>query len=467
MLLENLSRFQFAFTAMFHMTFPAITVGLAIFLTIVYAHYWRTNSLVYLQMFRFWRRIFAVAFALGVVSGTFMTFQFGLNWGGFAAKTGPVIAPIIAMEVVTAFFVEAGFIGVMLYGEDRVKKSTMFISCLMVALGTILSTTWIIAANSWMQTPQGFELDSMGRFIPVDWWKVMFTPAFVWRYPHMLLAVLLSSSLVVAGISAYYLLRGRAMGFAKRSFSISIGLLAVVTPLQLTVGDHVAVDVVGKYQPSKLQALEGNWVSTNTGYNLFVIPNVEQERNDVQVTIPWLGSAIIGDLSGKSPYPGMLQTPAADRPDPWFVFWGFRVMFYASMFFFAASMIGVVLRIKGKLYDSPRFHNFVMWLTPVGIFAIWAGWVTAESGRQPWVVFGHLRTADAVSHLASGQLIATVAAFLVAYLLLMLAFILFVVRSVRRGPERDHPNWIPPPSDAAHLDLATLAPITHTTGAAQ
>lgn len=230
MTLDDLSRFQFAFTVMFHMTFPAITVGLAVFLTVVYGFYWRTGKPVYLQMFRFWKRIFAVGFALGVVAGAVITFEFGLNWGVFAAKTGLVIAPIIGMEVVTAFFVEAGFIGVMLYGDGRVKHRTMFWSSFMVALGTILSTTWILAANSWMQTPEGFKIEN-GQFVPTNWLKVLITPAFVWRYPHMLLAVLISASMFIAGIAAYYLVKGRARGFAKRSFSFALGFLAIIIPL--------------------------------------------------------------------------------------------------------------------------------------------------------------------------------------------------------------------------------------------
>lgn len=439
MTLVELSRWQFAFTVAFHMTFPALTVGLAVFLTVVYGAHWRTGKLVYLQMFRFWKRIFAVGFALGVVAGTVITFEFGLNWGVFASTTGPVLGPIIGMEVVTAFFVEAGFIGVMLYGDGRVKPRSMFVATAMVALGTILSTTWIIAANSWMQTPRGYTVQD-GRFVPTDWWSVVFTPAFVWRYPHMLLAVLISSALFVGGISAYYLVRQRARDFARRSFSIATGLLALLVPLQLMVGDHVAGDVVAQYQLTKLEALEGNWGSTNTGYNVLVIPNMRTASNEVMITIPRLGSYVAKDLSGRTPTPGLAATPPEDRPNVWTVFWGFRLMFYSSMLIFAAAMASVVLRLRRRLFDATWYHKLVLWMTPVGVLAIIGGWVTAETGRQPFVVYGLLRTDAAVSHLAPAQLVFSVAGFTVLYLTLLAVFISYVVRTVRIGPERDFPD---------------------------
>jgi cytochrome d ubiquinol oxidase subunit I len=439
MSLLDLSRWQFAFTIMFHMTFPAITVGLAVFLTVIYGVYWRTGNAVFLQMFRFWKRIFAVGFALGVVAGTVITFEFGLNWGIYASKTGPIVGPIIGMEVVTAFFVEAGFIGVLLYGDGRVKKGMMFAATGLVALGTILSTTWIMAANSWMQVPQGYAIEN-GQFVPTSWLQAIFTPAFAWRFPHMLLAVLISASLFIAGISAYYLLKHRAQSFARRSFSFSLGILAMLLPLQLIVGDSVAGQVLAPYQPSKIEALEGNWESANTGYNLIVIPDNAAETNRLMITVPWLGSAIAKDLSGNTPTPGLLETAPDDRPNMWTVFYGFRAMFYGSVFIFAVAMIGVVLRLRRRLWDTPWFHKFVLWMTPVGIIAILGGWVTAETGRQPFVVFGQLRTADSVSNLATGEVVFSVAGFMLLYLGMLAAFIAYVVRTVKRGPERDHPD---------------------------
>ncbi|HEV7962331.1 MAG TPA: cytochrome ubiquinol oxidase subunit I, partial [Actinoplanes sp.] len=383
----ELSRWQFAFTIIFHMTFPAITVGLAVFLSLVYGLYLRTHKVVYLQIFRFWKGIFAVGFALGVVAGAVITFEIGLDWGPFANATGPVIAPIIGMEVVTAFFLEAGFIGVMLYGDGRVKERTIFISTCLVALGTLLSTTWIMSANSWMQTPSGFTIVD-GQFQPTSWREVIFNPSVVWRYPHMLVAVLISTAWLVGGIAAYYLIKGRVREFARRTLSLSLGVVAVLLPLQLDLGDHTAGYVI-KYQPAKLEALEGNWTSTNTGYNVFAIPDMSQQRNKVVITVPRLGSYIAKDLSGNTPTPGLLLTAKADQPNMWYVFWGFRVMFYASLLMFAAALTGVVLRIRRKLYSARWFHKLLVWMTPAGVVAVIAGWVTAETGRQPFVVYGH------------------------------------------------------------------------------
>lgn len=446
--LLDISRWQFAFTIAFHMTFPAITVGLAVFLAVVYGLYVRTDKPVYLQIFRFWKKIFAVGFALGVVAGTVITFEFGLNWGPFASATGPILGPIIGMEVVTAFFLEAGFIGIMLYGDGRVSKRVMLASCCIVALGTLLSTTWIMAANSWMQTPSGYALVD-GQFQPTNWWQAIFSPSFGWRFPHMLLAVLISAALMVAGIGAYYLVRGRARAFARRTVSLALGTLALLVPVQLYLGDHLADKYIVPYQLPKLEALEGNWDSTNTGYNIFVIPDVGGERNPVQITVPWLGSAIAKDLSGNAPTPGMLNTPPQDRPNPWPTFWGFRAMFFGSMFIFAAAFTGVVLRLRRRLFTAGWFHRFLLWLTPVGVLAIIGGWVTAESGRQPWVVYGQLRTADAVSQLAPGSVIASFVGFVLIYLTMLAVWIGYVVRTVRRGPELvDRPAGIGPPGES-------------------
>lgn len=435
MTLLDLSRWQFAITVMFHMTFPAITVGLSILLAIVYGMYWRTGKPVYLQMFRFWRRIFAVGFAIGVVAGVVITFEMGLNWGVYSAKTGPIIGPIIGMEVVTAFFVEAGFIGVLLYGDGRVKQRTMFLATVMVALGTVLSSTWIIAANSWMQTPAGYRIVH-GRFEPTDWVKVIFNPSFVWRWPHMVAAVLISAGFFVAGISAWYLRKGRARGFARRSMSIALGVAALLMPVQLYLGDNVAGHEL-PLQLSKLEAIEGNWTNGNTGFVLFDIPDQQAVRNIADLNVPCLGSAIAKDLSCNTAMPGLDLTPAADRPDMAATFWGFRVMFLAALLMFGTAFAATILRMRRRLWTSRRFHRFVVWTTPVGILGILGGWVTAEAGRQPWVVFGLLRTSAAVSHLAPGEVLFSVIGFSLLYLIMLVAYVAYVVRTMRIGPERD------------------------------
>lgn len=445
--LLDLSRLQFAVTIVFHMTFPAVTVGLSVFLTVTYAAYLRTGDAVYLQIFRFWKRIFAVGFALGVVAGTVITFELGLNWGPFAAATGPVLGPIIGMEVVTAFFLEAGFIGVMLYGDGRVKERTMLVCCALVSLGTLLSTTWIIAANSWMQTPSGFRVVA-GQFQPTSWWAAIVNPSFRWRYPHMLLAVLIAAAWFVAGVGAYYLVRRRSTVFARRTFSAALGVLALLLPVQLWVGDNVAGRYVVVSQPAKAEALEGNWTSGSTGYNLLVLPDEAHQRNSVQIAVPWLGSAIAKDLTGRTGIPGLRETPVADQPGMWGPFYGFRVMFYSSMLMFAAAMAAVVLRLRRRLYSARWLHRFVLWLTPVGVIAIIGGWVTAETGRQPWVVHGLLRTDAGVSALAPWSVIASFIGFLVVYIVLFGVWVGYVVRSVRRGPDDDLPVTQAPPGSA-------------------
>lgn len=432
--LVDVSRWQFAVTVAFHMTFPALTVGLSVFLTITYATWLRTRDPVYLQTFRFWKRIFALGFALGVVTGTVITFEFGLNWGPFSQATGPILGPIIGMEVVTAFFLEAGFIGIMLYGDGRVSERVMMTATALVAVGTILSTTWIISANSWMQTPAGFEVVN-GQFRPTDWSEAIFNPSFVWRYPHMLLAVLISTSLLIAAVGGYYLRRNRHRAFARRALSMAMGVLALLLPVQLYIGDQVALRYVGPDQLPKLASLEGHWDSTGTDYNLIVIPDMEEQRNHLEISVPWLGSAIAKDLSGQTPAPGMDLVPRDQQPNMWATFYGFRVMFYASMVMFFAAFASVVLRLRRRLYVASWFHRFVTWLAPVGVLAVIAGWVLAESGRQPWVVYGQMATEDGVSALAPTSVLVSFVGFLALYLTLLGVWVRYVVIQVRRGPD--------------------------------
>lgn len=443
MSLIDLSRWQFAITVMFHMTFPAITVGLSILLSVLYGMYWRTGAPIYLQLFRFWRRIFAVGFAIGVVAGIVITFEMGLNWGVYAAKTGPIIGPIIGMEVVTAFFVEAGFIGVLLYGDGRVRQRTMFVSTVMVSIGTLLSSTWIIAANSWMQTPAGFVVRN-GRFEPTDWVDAIFNRSFVWRWPHMVLAVIISAAFFVAGIGAYYLVKGRALSFARRSVSIALGVAAMLVPVQIFVGDQTAGAVLPS-QLSKLEALEGNWTEGNTGFVLFAIPDQQAQRNLAELNIPCLGSAINRDLNCKTAIPGLELTPKADQPDMAAVFWGFRVMFLAALLMFGTAFYATILRLRRKLWTARGFHRFLLWTTPAGILAILGGWTTAETGRQPWVVFGQLRTADAVSHPAPAELVFSIVGFTLLYAVMLIAYVAYVVHAVRLGPDEPSRNPEPTP----------------------
>ena len=394
----------------------------------------RTHDPVYLQMYHFWKRIFAVGFALGVVAGIVLTFEFGLNWGSYAHDVGPIIGVIIGMEVVTAFFLEAGFIGIMLYGEGRVSERVLLFANGMVALGTLLSTTWILAANSWMQTPSGYRRVD-GQFQPSNWLDAIFSPSFPHRFLHMLAAVLIASTWLIAGISAFYLVRGRHRAFSRRTFSIAMGLLAVLLPWQLYLGDNVA-SFMFAHEPPKVITLEGNYNSTNSGYNLLVIPDPGAGKNLFQITVPDIG-ALLGphDLSGQTPTPGIDSIPKALRPNVYLLFYGFRAMFYSALIMFATAMVGLYLRCRRKLYSSKRFLRWVTWTTPIGVIAIIGGWITAEAGRQPWVVYGQLLTRNALSHISAGSVIFSFAGFVGLYVVMLTAWIAYVVRQVRKGPE--------------------------------
>jgi len=452
----DLSRWQWALTAAMHITFPAVTVGTSVLLVVCYAMYMRTDDLMWLQMFRFWRRIFGIGFALGVVSGIVLTFEFGLNWGRFAHDVGPILGVIIAMEVVSAFFLEAGFLGLLVYGEGRIGKRMMMFATCMVALGTTLSVTWILVANSWMQTPSGYRIVN-GQFQPVDWLNVIFNPSFGIRFVHMFVAVLIAASWFIAGISAWYFLKRRHLPIARRGLSIAIGVLAVAVPLQGFIGDNVA-GYVAKYKLPELESMEGNFTSTNTGYNVFVIPG--HNKNDWQVTIPWLGSAIAKDWSGNTPTPGLDLTPESLRPMVLTTFYGFRAMFFGWLLMLAAAMVGLILRLRGTLYTTRWFHRLLVVLGPIGLVAIWGGWVTAETGRQPWIVYGKLLTAAAVSPLHPVEVLSTFVLFVVIYLTLLGVYAWYVARAVRQGPDDAGLADAPAPQLVAQSPLPGIAPAT-------
>jgi cytochrome d ubiquinol oxidase subunit I len=456
--LFDLSRWQWALTAAFHITFPAVTVGTSVFLVVCYAMYLRTDDEVWLRMFRFWRRIFGIGFALGVVSGIVLTFEFGLNWGRFAHDVGPIVGVIIAMEVVTAFFLEAGFLGLLVYGEGRIGKRMMLFATCMVSLGTTLSVTWILVANSWMQTPDGYkEVD--GQFQPTNWLHVIFNPSFGIRFVHMLVGALIAAAWFIAGVSAWYLLKLRHLAIARRGVSVTLGVLALLVPLQMFIGDHVAGDYVFKYKPPQAVAMEGNWNPGNTGENFFVIPNQGAAKNEWQVTIPWLGSAIAKDWNGHFRYPGLKQLPQQLRPAMLPTFYGFRLMWWSSVVMLAVAMIGIALRLRGRLYSARWFHKLVVAMVPSGIVATWAGWVLAETGRQPWLVYGKLLTVDAVSPLHPAAVLTTLIAFVLIYLALLGTYVWYVARVVREGPG-DDPLAEPAAPSLQPAPLPSPAPAT-------
>lgn len=444
----DLSRLQFAFTAAFHMVFPAVTVGLSLFLVLVYFLYMRTDDGVYLSMYRFFRNLFAIGFGLGIVSGIMLTFEFGLNWGPFSNSTGPIVGTLLALEVVTAFFLEAGFLGIMIYGEGRVSRKLVFFATCMVALGAFLSTTWIMSSNSWMQTPAGFELIN-GQFHPSDWLAVIFNPSFPLRYIHMVVATILSSSLLVTGVGAWYLLQNRHRDFARKTFSLGLGFLAVFAPLELYTGDALGQDVIAERQPAKLAAMEGNWDSENTGWNLVVIPDREAEENVVQISVPYLGSVIVNhDLTASEPVEGMSDIPEDERPPIWWTFYGFRVMLASAGVISLLAAASVVLRIRGQLYTARWFQWASLASMSAGIVGIIAGWVASEVGRQPYVVYGELATSDAVSNLAPASVLFSVLLILAVYALLFGAYIRYLLRALKNGPD-DPDSEEDPPDDTS------------------
>lgn len=430
-----LSRIQFGLTVTFHIIFPTMSIGLATFLAVVEGLWLKTRDELYLRIYRFWLVIFSLGFGVGVVSGIVLSFEFGTNFSAFAKLAGPVIGPLIALEVLTAFFLEAGFLGIMLFGMGRVGPRIHFIATLMVALGTTISASWILAANSWMHTPDGVVFDAAThQFHVIDRLRVIFNPSYTVRLPHMLLAAYLSVSFFVAGVGAYYLLRRRHLDFAQRTFSMGLGFAAIAIAFQLPLGDTVGFRMFD-YQPAKFQAMEGYWDSTpHAPYLLFITPHQREARNGVQFGIPFLGSLIVTrTLDGA--VPGLKNTPEANRPPMAPVFYAFRTMFLLGLLMFTAACMSVWLRLRGRLFSATWFHRMIQYMMPVGFVATIAGWYTSEIGRQPWVIYGYLRTADAVSPVPGSNIAFSTALFAVAYALFLAAFIGITARTIRNGPD--------------------------------
>lgn len=438
-----LSRIQFAFTVAFHIVFPAFTIGLASWLAALEFRWLRTGNPVFKNLYKFWVKVFAVSFGLGVVSGVVMSYQFGTNWSGFSDFTGNVLGPVIAYEVVTAFFLEAAFLGIMLFGWNKVGDRLHFFATCMVALGTLLSAFWILSANSWMQTPAGFAIET-GVAVPVDWFEIVFNPSFLNRFAHMVTAAYLTTAFAVAGMSAYMLLRarrqGRAMGQtlrmegARRSLSMATAFAAVFAPVQIFLGDLHGLNVLA-YQPTKLAAMEGNW-ETRAGAPLllFAIPDEEAEENRFEIGIPKLGSLILTHaLDGV--VPGLKDVPPEMRPPVWPVFYSFRVMVAIGFLMLFVGAWSIWLRLRGRLADSPGFLWTCVAMLPSGFVAVLTGWFTAEIGRQPYVVYGLMRTIDAVSPVTTGAVAASLAAFVIVYAIIFTAGTYYLVKLLRRGPD--------------------------------
>lgn len=431
----TLARIQFGFTISFHIVFPAITIGLASYLAVLEASWLKTKNAVYLDLYHFWVKIFSLCFGMGVVSGLVMAYQFGTNWAGFSTVAGSVTGPLLTYEVLTAFFLEAGFLGVMLFGWNKVGPELHFASTVMVAIGTLVSATWILASNSWMHTPQGFELVA-GKVIPVDWFKIIFNPSFPYRLVHMVVGAYLATALFVVSAGAWQLLHGKNNPSVRKMMSMGLWLILLLAPMQAVIGDLHGLNTL-KHQPAKIAAIEGHWENPPgeaTPLILFGWPDMQEEKTHFALEIPVLGSLILRH-SLTEQIPALKDFPAEDRPNATIVFWTFRLMVSLGLLMILLAVTSVWLRIKDRLYQSTPFQKFAIAMGPAGVVAILAGWYTTEIGRQPWVVYGLLRTADAVTPHPTSEVALTLGLFVVIYLALFGMGTLYVLRLIKVGPK--------------------------------
>lgn len=427
-----LSRLQFAFTIAFHIIFPSFTIGLASFLAVLEGLWLARGREVYLRLYLFWLKIFAISFALGVVSGVVMSYQFGTNWSRFSAATGNVLGPLLGYEVLTAFFLEASFLGIMLFGWNKVGRGLHFVATLMVAIGTLVSAFWIIAANSWMQTPVGHELKD-GVFYAVDWFAIVFNPSMPYRLVHMVLAAYITTGFVVAGVSAIELIRNRNQDTALCAMKMALGLLAILVPLQMIAG-HEHGENVHKHQPAKLAAMEGHW-ETKPGQPLilFALPDEDAERNRAELSIPNLGSlAVTGSMTGV--IHGLKEFPKDQRPPVAPVFWAFRVMVGIGILMLVMVIWGMAVWRRALLHRQRLFQLCCVLMIPSGFIAVIAGWMVAEIGRQPYTVYGLLRTADSVSPITADMVSMSLMVFVAAYTVVFGGGLFYIWKIIDHGP---------------------------------
>jgi cytochrome d ubiquinol oxidase subunit I len=448
-----LARWQFAFTVSFHIIFPAFTIGLASYLAVLEGLWLLTGRTTYLTLFHYWKKIFAITFAMGVVSGLVMSYQFGTNWSVFADKAGPVIGPLMGYEVLTAFFLEAGFLGVMLFGLNKVGRGLHFIATAMVAFGTFLSAFWILSANSWMQTPAGHAVNASGQFTPVDWWAIVFNPSFPYRLVHMVIAAYLTTALVVGAVGAWHLLRDHVNPYARLMFSMAMWMLALVAPIQIIAGDMHGLNTL-EHQPAKIAAMEGHF-ETRAGAPLILFgwPDMEAEKTLYEVAIPELGSLILThDWNGV--VRGLKDWPKEDRPNALILFWSFRIMVGIGFLMLGLGLWSLWGRLRKTLYDTKLLHIAALLMGPMGFVAVLAGWITTEAGRQPYTVYGLLRTAESAAPIAAEAVGASLIAFIVVYFTVFGAGVFYLLRLMAKPPVQDEPDS---PSDA-HLRSAGIVP---------
>jgi cytochrome d ubiquinol oxidase subunit I len=399
----------------------------------------KTGKELYLNLFRYWLKIFAIAFAMGVVSGIVMSYQFGTNWSVFSDKAGPIIGPLMAYEVLTAFFLEAGFLGVMLFGLERVGKKLHFLATCMVAIGTAISAFWILSVNSWMHTPRGWalnaEVSSSGR--PVD--RDHLQPELSFRLVHTVTAAYLTTALVVGGVGAWHLLRGRGTAEVRKMFSMAMWMAALVAPVQIFVGDLHGLNTM-EHQPAKVMAMEGHFDSYPNGAPLILIgmPDSEAEKTHVLLEIPKLSSLILKH-DPNAPLEGLKSFPKSERPPAEIVFWSFRIMVGLGLLMFALGLFSLLARAAKRLYDWKLLHRFALVMGPSGFVAVIAGWITTEVGRQPWVIYGLLRTADAVSPIAAPGVTGSLIAFVIVYFTVFAAGTIYILKLMAHAPHAGEP----------------------------
>lgn len=431
-----LARVQFAFTVSFHFIFPAFSIGLASFLAVLEGLWLKTGKDVYLDLFKYWLKIFAVTFAMGVVSGIVMSYQFGTNWAVFSDRAGPVIGPLMAYEVLTAFFLEAGFLGVMLFGMNRVGRKLHFFATLMVAIGTAVSAFWILSVNSWMQTPTGFEIGANGQFLPGESWAaIIFNPSFPYRLVHTVIAAYLTTAFVVGGVGAWHLLKDRGNAHARKMFSMAMWMAALVAPVQIFAGDMHGLNTL-EHQPAKVMAMEGHYTSHPDGAPFIVagIPNSKEQRVDYAIEIPKASSLILKH-DPDAPLAGLDTIPREDHPPVGPVFWAFRVMVGIGFAMLGIGMWSLLARWRGRLYEWKGLHRAAIAMAPSGFVAVIAGWMVTEVGRQPFTIYGLLRTAESASPLDAPAVGVSLIAFVIVYFAVFGTGTWYILRLMSAAPK--------------------------------
>jgi len=428
-----LARLQFAFTVIFHIIFPSFTIGLSAFIATLLVRWIATGREHLHRLARFWTKIFAVSFGMGVVSGIVLSYEFGTNWSRFSVVVGNVIGPLIGYEVLTAFFLEATFLGVMLFGWRRVPPWLHVLSAVFVATGTAISAFWILSANSWMQTPAGHEMRN-GIALPLDWLAIIFNPSFPYRFAHMLTAAYLTTSFVVLAVGARYLVAGRYPEEARTMLRMGVGFIAIVAPLQLIIGDQHGLNTLA-HQPIKIAAMEAHWDGSKPGdLLLFAWPDQKAEANRFEIAIPY-GASLILTHDPNGLFPGLTSVPAADRPPVAPIFFAFRIMVGIGLIMIGTGWLGAALWWRGRLFETHWYLAVVARGWWIGFVAVIAGWIVTESGRQPWLITGILRTADGTSPVPAASLAGTLVLFVVVYAVVFAMGIYYINRLIEAGPQ--------------------------------